>query len=202
MNDSLVNVWIIADNDGTILSAHCLGCKAGLAETCSHFASAIFYIECRTRVNGKMACTQVKCAWLLPTYVNEVPYPRVQDIDFSSAKKVKENLDTRIDSLDTMTCHDSSNPRKATSIPSHPTSQVEMDTFYEALNQCETKTLVLSLINPYSEQFVAKSQNVPMLPDLYEPSNLDLEYPELLQKCIELKINMSDEEIKIIEEDT
>ena len=30
MNDPLVNVWIIADTDGTVLSSHCLGCKAGL----------------------------------------------------------------------------------------------------------------------------------------------------------------------------
>ena len=34
MNDPLVYVWIIAATDGTILSAHCLGCKAGLAESC------------------------------------------------------------------------------------------------------------------------------------------------------------------------
>ena len=31
MNDPLVNIWVISENDGTILSAHCLGCKAGLA---------------------------------------------------------------------------------------------------------------------------------------------------------------------------
>ena len=31
MNDSLVNIWIIVEKDGTIISAHCLGCKAGLA---------------------------------------------------------------------------------------------------------------------------------------------------------------------------
>ena len=85
MNDPLVNKWIIADTDGTILSSHCLGCKAGLAESCSHIASAMIYIKCWARVNGKMACTQVKCTWLLPTYVNEVSYARVKDVDFSSA---------------------------------------------------------------------------------------------------------------------
>ena len=34
MNDPLVNIWIIAEKDGTIISAHYLGCKAGLAESC------------------------------------------------------------------------------------------------------------------------------------------------------------------------
>ena len=205
MNDPLVNVWIIADTDGTILSSHCLGCKAGLAESCSHVASAMIYIECWARVNGKMACTQVKCAWLLPTYVTEVSYARVKDIDFSSAKKLKENLDTRIDSLDT-TCTDSqvepTCSKATTAIPSHPASKSEMDIFYEALNQCETKASVLSLIDPYAEQFVAKSRNVRVLSDLFEPGNLDLEYPELLQKCKNVKINVSDEEIKIVEQDT
>ena len=66
MNDPLVNIWIITEQDGAVMSAHCLGCKA----------------------------------WILPTYVNEVPYARVKDINFSSAKKLKENLDQKIDTLD------------------------------------------------------------------------------------------------------
>ena len=96
MNDPLVNVWIITESEGAIISAHCSGCKAGLAESCSHVASAMMYIECWARINGKMACTQVKCSWLLPTYVNEVTYERVRDIDFTSAKKLKENLDIKM----------------------------------------------------------------------------------------------------------
>ena len=32
--------------------------------------------------------------------MNEVTYERVRDIDFTSAKKLKENLDIKIDSLD------------------------------------------------------------------------------------------------------
>ena len=48
MNDPLVNIWVISENDGTILSAHWLGCKAGLAESCSHIASVLFYLEATT----------------------------------------------------------------------------------------------------------------------------------------------------------
>ena len=180
-------------------TVHCLGCKAGLTESCSHVASVMIYIECWARVNGKMACTQVKCAWLLPTYVTEISYSRVKVIDFSSAKKLKENLDTLIDSQDT-TCADDSqvettSSKATTVIPSHPASKSEINIFYEALNQCETKASVLSLLDPYAEQFEAKSRNVPVLSDLFEPTNLDLEYPELIQKCKNVKINMSDEEI-------
>ena len=103
MNDPLVNIWIIVDKDGTILSAHCLDCKAELAESCSHVASVLFYIEAWNRIHGKLACTQVKCSWLLPTYVNVVEYKRVKDIDFRSAKKLKESLDKKIDSLSNAT---------------------------------------------------------------------------------------------------
>ena len=89
MNDPLVNIRVITESDATILAAHCLGCKAGLAESCSHIASVLFYIEAWIRINGKLACTQVRCSWLLPTYVNEVSYKRVKDIDFSSSKKTQ-----------------------------------------------------------------------------------------------------------------
>ena len=98
MNDSLVNIWVISENDGTILSAHCLGCKAGLAESCSHIESVLFYLEATTRIHGKLACTG-KMLIDLSTYVNEVLYTRAKDIDFSSAKKLKETLDKKIDDL-------------------------------------------------------------------------------------------------------
>jgi len=58
-----------------------------------------FYLEAATRIHGKLACTLVKCSWILPTYVNEVPYVRAEDIDFSSANKLKEKLDQKIGDL-------------------------------------------------------------------------------------------------------
>ena len=72
MNNPLIPIWVVAKEDGTILSAHCLGCQASLGESCCHIASVLFYIEAWTRINGKIACTQVKCKWLLPSFVNKV----------------------------------------------------------------------------------------------------------------------------------
>ena len=170
MNDPLVKVWIITETEGAIISAHCSGCKAGLAESCSHIASAMMYIECWARINGKMACTQVKCSWLLPTYVNEVTYERVADIDLTSAKKLKENLDIKIDSLnqDKPNSCESQPSQAQITILSQLTSTEEMNKFYETLNLCETKAVVLSLFDPYAKQFVVKSPNVPVLSDLYD----------------------------------
>ena len=67
-----------------------------------------------------------------------------------------------------MSCHEGqqSNVTTSTAIPSHPISEAVMDSFYKELNKCKTKASVLSLIDPYAEQFVAKSQNVPVISDL------------------------------------
>ena len=45
MNDPLVHICIITNKDGTILSAHCAGCMAALAECCSHIDSVLFHIK-------------------------------------------------------------------------------------------------------------------------------------------------------------
>ena len=99
MNDLAISTWIIASKEGTVLSAHCMDCKAGLAESCSHVASILFYIEAWARIHEKLACTQVKCSWLLPKGIKDVPYSRVYDINFKSASVLKTTLDNKIDSL-------------------------------------------------------------------------------------------------------
>ena len=205
MNDPLVEIWIIAGSDGSIFSAHCVGCKAGLAESCSHVASILFYIECWTRINGKLACTQVKCTWLLPAYVSQVSYAKAKDIDFTSAKKLKENLDKKIESLDECaqdqsSTSSSSNTQVTQVRVSTPVSADEMAKVYEKLNQCETKAVALSLIDPYAEQFISKSRNFAFPSDLYETNNL--EYPDLLRKCLDVQLNISNEDIQLVEKDT
>lgn len=95
MNGPLVELWVIAESNGSIFSAHCVGCEAGLAESCPHVASVLFYIYCWTRINGKLACSQVKGTWLLPTYVGQVSYVKAKDIDFSSAKKKLRRIWTK-----------------------------------------------------------------------------------------------------------
>ena len=99
INDALISVWIITEKSGTILSTHCFGCKAGFGESCSHVACVLFYLEAWTKLNRKVSCTQVKCSWNLPAYVREVEYARVRDINFTSARKMKADLDARLDSL-------------------------------------------------------------------------------------------------------
>jgi len=204
MNDPLVEIWLIADKEETILFSHCLGCKAGLAESCSHVASVLFYIEAWNRIHGKLACTQVKCSWLLLTYVNEVQYVRVKDIDFRSAKKLKENLDEKINSMseNTATFEREGVIPNQSSFKVSASSSEEMSGLFEKLSQCQIKPVVLSVVEDYADQFVAKSRTVPVVSDLFQTENLDLDYPALLRKCASLKLHISAEEINLVEMDT
>ena len=52
----------ISKNDGTILSAHCLGCKAGLAGL--HIVSVLFYLEATTRIHEKLAMLMDFCRYI------------------------------------------------------------------------------------------------------------------------------------------
>ena len=92
-------IWITTAKDGTINCAHCLGCEAGLAESCSLVASVLFYLEAWTKVNGGLSCTQIKCPLILPSSANKVKYSRVRNINFKSARKMKADLDETIKNL-------------------------------------------------------------------------------------------------------
>lgn len=62
--------------------------------------------------------------------------------------------------------------------------------------------MALSLIHPFSDCFVSKSRSIPTIPDLFDKKNLDLEYHDLLKACLVINIQITAEEIKLIEEDT
>ena len=87
MNDPCVPLWMTTNKTGTILSAHCRGCMAGLGEYCSHVSSVLFYIETFNRIREKLSRTEMKCAWILPSYMKDVSLAEVRDINFKSAKK-------------------------------------------------------------------------------------------------------------------
>ena len=208
MNDPHVQLWIITTKDGTVVSAHCAGCMAGLGECCSHIASVLFYLEAWTKLNGKLTCTQVKCTWILPSAVNHLEYKRVEDINFISAKKLKSDLDKSIESVNSSNIELSA----ASQIPEHtPTenkpavkrpSEEKLQAFYKSLSECKIKPICLSLIPPYSESFISKTRDIKSIPDLYEKKYLDLSYTELLKECYKVDLELSDEEIKTIERDT
>ena len=144
-------------------------------------ASVLFYIEAWNRVDEKLSCTQVKCSWLTPKAVKEVPYAPVSDIDFRSAKKLKRNLDQTINSFTTKKGISKSGDAAKVLVPVPDESDLSM--FYTELNSCKTKPVTLSLIHPFSESFVSRSRNIPTIRDLFDKKYLDLEYHDLLEAC-------------------
>ena len=143
-------IRIITAKDGTINCAHCLGCKAGLAESCSLIASVLFYLEAWTKVNVKLSCTQIKCPLILPSSANKVEYSRVRDINFKSAKKMKADLDETIENLNEgLQVSENSEVFSGSRVqkPEVPApTQAEMENFYFDLSKCKTKPVLLSLV--------------------------------------------------------
>lgn len=73
--------------------------------------------------------------------------------------------------------------------------------FYAKLNQCSVKPIALSFQDDYAGQFVVVSRAVAMITDLYETQNLGLDYPELLRKCLAVKLEIPEENIALVEKD-
>ena len=68
--------------------------------------------------------------------------------------------------------------------------------------KCKIKGVASSLIDPFAEQFIDQSRSVPVVSELFHTDNLNLGYSELLPKCIQVQLNISAEQIKLVEEST
>ena len=58
------------------------------------------------------------------------------------------------------------------------------------------KAVAFSLLDTYADQFIDESRTLPIIPDLFETGNLELEYPELIKMCVEVTLGVSEEHIK------
>ena len=117
---------------------------------------------------------------------------------------MKAELDKKIDGH--FNSDNESNQNKAAKSKSaqcicKPSDQ-EMSDLFSKLNECKNKPVILSLVSPYADRFILKSQGIPTLGDLFDPDNLKLNYVDLLTKCSEIDISLPDSEIEIIEQDT
>lgn len=95
LNKTPLQPWLISQKDGTVLAAHC-NCKAGLGEVCSHVGATLFYLEAAVKLRNSKTVTQSKAYWLLPSGMQKIDYKPIRDIDFSSSKTKKRQLDTLI----------------------------------------------------------------------------------------------------------
>ena len=50
--------WVIAEEGGKIITAHCVDCIASLGESCAHVASLLFAIESGVHIRDSMTVTK------------------------------------------------------------------------------------------------------------------------------------------------
>ena len=141
VSTSPLNCWIICQENGEVCCAHCT-CMAGLGEACTHIGAVLFYLEAVTNSSNNVTCTQQRCKWVVPTQ-REIPYLPIKGIDFTSAK-TKHNAEALDQVQVSVSC--SSNIG--------PPDQSEVASFFENLSKCGSKPAILSLVHPYSDNYV------------------------------------------------
>ena len=92
-----------------------------------------------------------------------------------------------------------SNYRITSSYKATSPSAEEIGTLFTKLGNRKTEAVALSLIPAYADQFVAKSRAVPVVTDLFNTENLDMNFSELLKLCLNVNLDISDERIKQVE---
>ncbi len=208
--------WVIAEQDGKIVASNC-DCMAGLGESCSHVAALLWAIEAGVRIRDSMTVTDRKAYWVMPTAVKDVPYSRVKDIEFVGRKRSLNEMKALTFPTPALIATSSQRQSKSpTPTPSRrqsksPTPAFEnaieedMDNFFSMLNECGSKPVILSLIEPYASNFIPKAVNsdLPLcLSTLYKPEYLSLNYHDLLKICKECVITVSDHEAEVVEAST
>lgn len=160
--DTPLKTWFLAENDGTVITAHC-DCMALL------FATSY---EASKRIST--TCTQEKSQWLPPTYVKEIPYVPVSEMNFQSSKKKHKQL---IEHNVQPTALRSTQPlQEAHNI----TTEEEKLEFFRNISNSSSKPAVLSLIDPFNDKYVPIETMLPeSLPEkFFKEQNTHLDYGE------------------------
>ena len=116
----------------------------------------------------KLHARQYKNRWIMPTPVSEVPYLRLKDM------KHHQKCVQQASSTDTSSCK-------------YVPSATELSTFYTELASCSRKPIILSIVAPHSGKFVQSINHLPRpLQSLYSPTNLELNFAQLLELAEQL----------------
>ena len=168
-----LKTWLLAEKDGNVCMAHC-NCMAGLCEACSHVGALLFAIEAGVRMRESVTCTQEKSRWIMPSYVKEIPYIPVCEMDLSSAKKRHSSLGEQGSATP--------DPRERRNVQA--TTAEEEANFFERISDCWIKPAILSIVAPYNAAFVPVENKTMLKPltELLNEENLGDTLQELQQK--------------------
>ena len=148
-----LKTWFFAEKDRNVCMAHC-NCMAGLWDACSHVGALLFAVEAGVRIRDSVTCTQEKSKWLMPSYVKEIPYLLLCEMDLSSAKKRHSTLGEQAYATP---------DRTRANVPE--TSEEEQAHFFDSISKCGIKPAILSLIAPHNAAFVPETRSLPKPPN-------------------------------------
>lgn len=195
-------VWILLERNGDVVTAHS-SCMAGVGEVCSHVAAVLFYLEVAVRSRDSTSATDKENRWLAPKR-ESASKGLIAKLDFSSAKKKKEDLDQACASgLGSTPLYDTLRPSKA----DNPVLQAEKRSkFLDRLSNSSARPVVLSLLKPYCNSYIPELSRYPgVVPkNFYDPVSRDKGLTDLIRECSSLadSLELSKRAQSLIEQQT
>ena len=196
--------WIILELTGEVCYAHCT-CKAGQGETCTHVASLLFYLEAFARIQGtSTTCTQESCHWIIPSYLKEVEYLPIKDINFASALGMKKTLDEQIQSLGesqeerNVSQSDSDADEKSKKVGTR-SSEADLSLLFKNLSVAGSKPGLLSVVPAHSDQLVPSADLPQSFTSLKNSKYTKMKYHELSKECESVTLTITEKMAEHVE---
>ncbi|KAG0413090.1 hypothetical protein HPB47_009760, partial [Ixodes persulcatus] len=150
-----LKVWLLADADGSVITAHCT-CMAGAGEACSHIGATLFAVETAVRLRNSRTCTEKENVWL-PAHSPGTQYKRLRDIDFSSSKRKKKQMDGIHERLNAEVV-----PPSRPVVPPAPTEE-ELRIFHSRLSDAGAVPALFMVHPQYSGRFEPPCRREPRI---------------------------------------
>ena len=155
---------------------------AGLGEVCTHVATTLFYLYARPNTTDEQACTSQLSAWPVPPLraVDMVP---IQKMEFTKEAKPGQTLSQNTVSV---------------------MEQAEMVSLLRKLQDVGVSPVICRIMEPFASEMVSSEpHNLPRgLGTWFDESFCNKPYEELIIATKNMNINITTEEVKIIEENT
>lgn len=134
----------------------------------------------------------------MPAYVKDIPYIPVNEMDFTSAKKKFDMLQTQ-NVIPTTSRRMPANDR-----PPNKATDEEVANLFHQLSMAGTKPAILSLVPGYSDGYKPSEMChlAPPLTSLFKPENQNLSLAELLVLAENTMVSLTEKQCRAIESDT
>ncbi|WAR17912.1 ING3-like protein [Mya arenaria] len=188
--------WVIAKPDGVVVAAHC-NCMAGLGEACTHIAALLFSVMAAVEVRDSKSVTESKCWWIQPTATKAINYKEISEIDFTSKKSAARKVTSTSEMPEkTPTTRKASFPKASYS---------DLMSFCEKAQPLQKKPGLLSVIDPFADEFIPKADKLDLpeqLTKLRDPDLIGNDTTTVLLKCSEVTITCTAEQAANVEMET